>query len=102
MPLLIGRATTIGLLSLVFAFGFCLADESGQQSFNALLGKGYKVVATSYIQAEAQTDKKPVILVTLLLDKNVAVCTMPVGAWETIASSKFAEDNTRCDIRVGQ
>lgn len=102
MRLAIGAAITLGALALFLGPRPCFADEAPQQPLAALLGKGFRIVATSFIPGEIQSDKRPVILVTLQADKVIAVCTYSVGNWETIATSGSADNPKQCDVKAGQ
>lgn len=102
MRFAIGGALTLGVLALFMSPRPSVADEPAQQPLAALLGKGFKVVATNYVPGEVQSDNKPVILVTLQDDKMIAVCTFAVGNWEMIATSGSAENAKQCDVKAGR
>ena len=102
MRLAIGGAVTLGVLALFMSPRPSFADEPAQQPLTTLLGKGFRVVATSFIPGEVQVDKKPVVLVTLQADKVIAVCTFAVGNWENIATSGSADNPKQCDVKAGQ
>jgi hypothetical protein len=92
-----GRAATVGLLAALCTSG-CSAQEEAQQSFKSLIARGFKVVATSVISSEYQSDKKSVIVVTLQQDKAVAVCTVGLAGWENLHTSA-TENPKACDVR---
>jgi hypothetical protein len=99
-----GVALTIGFVAAAPA----LADPPPsqqpaprQQSLKSLLAENYKLVATTFIPAEVQSDKAPVMLVTLQRDRLVAVCTFGVGGWETLSTSGVADEATACDVTGG-
>lgn len=100
--LAIGAALAIAVPALLVGERPSLADEPAQQSLVMVLGKGFKVVAIAFVPGEARTDKKPALVVTLQLDKTIAVCTFGTGFWETIASSGGAEAATAYDLKAGK
>lgn len=102
MRLAIGAALAIAVPALLVGARPSPADEAAQQSLVMVLGKGFKVVATTFVPGEARSDKKPALVVTLQLDKTLAVCTFGTGSWETIASSGSAELATVCDLKAGK
>ena len=75
------------------------SDPTTEQSFKSLISTGFKVVATTFVPGEVQSDKNPVILVTLQKDQSVAVCTFGFGSWEQMGSSSTVDDDKVCDIR---
>ena len=91
------RAMLLGLTATLFFAGAARAEDP-EQSFAALIGRGFKVAATSYIPA-ADASKSPVVVVTLQLDKAVAVCTFSVGVWENMTDKTLKDDAKACDVR---
>ena len=96
------RAALVGLLLGLFAVVPALAQQAAaqpnQQSFHSLLSSGFKIVATAYVGADAET-KAPVVLVTLQNNATVAVCTFGIGAWENLSTTPSADDPKTCDVR---
>jgi hypothetical protein len=92
-----GRAATVGFLAAVCISG-CSTQEEAQQSFKSLIARGFKVVATSFIPAEATPDKNSVIVVTLQQDKAVAVCVAATANWELLTAA-FVDIPKQCDVR---
>jgi len=73
----------------------CWAQE--QQSFKALMGKGYEIKSVTFAHGES-TDERDVFLVTLEKDKSVAVCYFAAANWINLSNSTL-EDAKRCDVR---
>jgi hypothetical protein len=92
----IGGAFALGVWVLLFSAAFA-ADER-QQPFPTLIGKGFKIVATAFLPSESRTDKIAVLVVTLQLDKSVAVCTYKPGSWENLEDA-ILQDAKACDVR---
>lgn len=92
-------ALMLGLAAGPAALAQAPAQPPSEQSFHSLVSDGFKVVATTFIPGEVQSDKNPVVLVTLQKDQAVAVCTFGFGSWETMGSSSVMDDEKACDIR---
>ena len=72
-----------------------LAQE--QQSFKALMGRGFDIKNVLFVRGEA-TDNRETFIVTLQREKTVAVCFFSANAWITLSNSVL-EDSKRCDVR---
>jgi hypothetical protein len=73
------------------------AQAQEQQSFKALMGKGYDIKAVTFMRGEA-TQNREAILVTLQKEKSVAVCYFAAANWISLAGSSL-DDSKRCDVR---
>jgi hypothetical protein len=73
----------------------CGAQE--QQSFKALVGKGYEIKSVTFAHGES-TDNRDSFLVTLQKDKSVAVCYFAAANWINLNTATL-EDARRCDVR---
>jgi hypothetical protein len=73
----------------------CGAQE--QQSFKALVGKGYEIKSVTFAHGES-TDNRDSFLVTLQKDKSVAVCYFAAANWINLNNATL-EDARRCDVR---
>ena len=80
----------------LFGIGSSYAEDQ-QQAFAALVGRGFKVVAAFPVPYKGDSANMQAI-VTLQLDKAVAVCTFNVGSWENMTPSSL-EDPKNCDVR---
>jgi len=87
-------ALALGLVCLMQAPD-CGAQE--QQSFKALVGKGYEIKSVTFAHGES-TDNRDSFLVTLQKDKSVAVCYFAAVNWITLNNATL-EDARRCDVR---
>jgi hypothetical protein len=89
--------------SFAFALGLvCLieAPECGaqeQQSFKALVGRGFEIKSVTFARGES-TDNRESFLVTLQKDKSVAVCFFAAVNWINLNNATL-EDARRCDVR---
>jgi hypothetical protein len=99
IPRLAARVLAAGLLAGFVVTAPALAEDKPQQSFHSLVSSGFAVVGTAFVPGAEQSDKHPVVLVTLQKGTSVAVCTLGLGAWENMGSSDEMEDATRCDFR---
>jgi hypothetical protein len=89
--------------SFAFALGLvcalqvppCWAQE--QQSFKALMGKGFEIKSVTFARGES-TENRDAFLVTLQKDKSVAVCFFAAASWINLSTSTL-EDARRCDVR---
>jgi hypothetical protein len=89
--------------SLAFALGLvcalqapqCWAQE--QQSFKALIGKGFEIKSVTFARGDS-TENRDAFLVTLQKDKSVAVCFFAAANWINLSTSTL-EDARRCDVR---
>jgi hypothetical protein len=68
-----------------------------QQSFKALMGRGFEIKSVTFAHGEA-TENRDVFLVTLQKDKAVAVCYFAAANWINLSNSTL-EDTRRCDVR---
>jgi hypothetical protein len=75
--------------------GVALAQE--QQSFKALMGKGYDIKGVTFTKGTS-TDNQEVFVITLQKDRSVAVCYIAAVNWITLANASL-EDGKRCDVR---
>jgi hypothetical protein len=87
-------AFTLGLVCLMQA-PECGAQE--QQSFKALVGKGFEIKSVTFARGES-TDNRESFLVTLQKDKSVAVCFFAAANWINLNNATL-EDARRCDVR---
>jgi hypothetical protein len=87
-------AIALGLVCLMQAPD-CGAQE--QQSFKALVGKGYEIKGVTFAHGES-TDNRDSVLVTLQKDKSVAVCYFAAVNWINLNNATL-EDARRCDVR---
>jgi hypothetical protein len=99
IPRLAACVLAAGALSGLVLTGPALAQDKPQQSFHSLVSNGFTVVGTAFVPGAEQSDKHPVVLVTLQKGTSVAVCTLGLGAYENMGSSDELEDATRCDFR---
>ena len=88
-------ALALGLVCLMQAPD-CGAQEQ-QQSFKALVGKGYEIKSVTFAHGES-TDNRDSFLVTLQKDKSVAVCYFAAANWINLNNATL-EDARRCDVR---
>jgi hypothetical protein len=84
----------LGLIGLMPAT-VCGAQE--QQSFKALVGRGFEIKSVTFAHGES-TDNRDTFLVTLQKDKSVAVCYFAAVNWITLNNATL-EDARRCDVR---
>jgi hypothetical protein len=82
-------------LSCAIAASDCGAQE--QQSFKALIGKGFEIKSVTFAHGES-TENRDAVLVTLQKDKSVAVCFFAAVTWINLSSNAL-EDGKRCDVR---
>ena len=87
-------AFALGLVCLLQAPD-CGAQE--QQSFKALIGKGFEIKSVTFAHGES-TDNRDSYLVTLQKDKSVAVCFFAAVNWINLSNATL-EDGRRCDVR---
>ena len=73
------------------------ARAQDQQSFKALMGKGYEIKAVTFARGEA-TDNREAFIITLQKEKSVAVCYMWAPNWISL-SNPILDDARRCDVR---
>jgi hypothetical protein len=84
----------LGLVCLLQAAD-CEAQE--QQSFKALVGRGFEIKSVTFARGES-TDNRDSFLVTLQKDKSVAVCIFAAANWINMNNATL-EDAHRCDVR---
>jgi hypothetical protein len=82
-------------LACAIAASDCGAQE--QQSFKALIGKGFEIKSVTFAHGES-TENRDAVLVTLQKDKSVAVCFFAAVTWINLSSNAL-EDGKRCDVR---
>jgi hypothetical protein len=82
-------------LACAMAASDCGAQE--QQSFKALVGKGYEIKSVTFAHGES-TDNRDAVLVTLQKDKSIAVCFFAAVSWINLSNNTL-EDGKRCDVR---
>jgi hypothetical protein len=82
-------------LTCAIAASDCGAQE--QQSFKALLGKGFEIKSVTFARGES-TENRDAVLVTLQKDKSVAVCFFAAVNWINLSNNTL-EDGKRCDVR---
>jgi len=89
--------------SLAFAaglVGLLQATDCGaqaQQSFKALIGRGFEIKSVTFARGES-TDNRDAFVVTLQKEKSVAVCYFAAANWLNL-SNPTLEDAQRCDVR---
>ena len=84
----------VGLICAVVASD-CGAQE--QQSFKALIGKGFEIKSVTFAHGES-TDNRDAVLVTLQNGKSIAVCFFAAVNWINLSTNAL-EDGKRCDVR---
>jgi hypothetical protein len=84
-------------LGLVCALGAPQGRAQEQQSFKALIGKGFEIKSVTFARGES-TENRDAFLVTLQKDKSVAVCFFAAANWINLSLSTL-EDARRCDVR---
>jgi len=82
-------------LTCAIAASDCRAQE--QQSFKALIGKGFEIKSVTFAHGES-TDNRDAILVTLQNGKSVAVCFFAAVNWINLSNNTL-DDGKRCDVR---
>ena len=89
------------LLPIAVGLVFTIAASDGraqeQQSFKALVGKGYEIKSVTFAHGES-TDNRDDIIVTLQNGKSVAVCFFAAANWINLSNNTL-EDGKRCDVR---
>lgn len=95
----IGKTFACALaLTAAVLTGAQAGDAPRQQPFKTLMARGLRIVAVTVVPAEVNKSADPVVVVTMQLDKTVAVCTFGVAQWENL--SQNIEDNPQaCDVR---
>jgi hypothetical protein len=87
--------------ALAISLGALLASnafaQEQQQSFKALIGRGFEIKSVTFARGES-TDNRDAVLVTLQKDKAVAVCFFAATTWINLNTSTL-EDARRCDVR---
>ena len=89
------RSLLIGVALWAVAASPGLAQD--QQSFKALMGRGFDIKNVSFVRGEV-TENRETFIVTLQREKSVAVCYFSANAWVTL-SSTVLDDPKRCDVR---
>jgi hypothetical protein len=97
-------ATLIAVLALPAALR---AGEAQQQAaapapneepFKALMARGLKIVSVVLVQADINRTNNSVVVVTMQLDKQIAVCTFAIAQWENM-TQLIDDDAKACEIR---
>ena len=83
-------------LACALAASNCGAQEQ-QQSFKALIGKGFEIKSVTFAHGES-TDNRDSVIVTLQNGKSVAVCFFAAVNWINLSTNAL-EDGKRCDVR---
>jgi hypothetical protein len=91
----VNKLCALAAALVVAQAGNGLAQE--QQSFKAIMGKGYEIKSVTFARGEA-TENREVFLVTLQKDKSVAVCYFAAANWINLSPATL-EDSKRCDVR---
>ena len=81
----------LAVMSLAFAAN---AHGQEQQSFKAIIGKGYDIKAVTFATVESREG----FVVTLQKEKSVAVCYFAAGNWINL-SNQFLDNPKSCDVR---
>ena len=85
----------LAVMSLAFAAAaHSQEQQSLQQSFKAIIGKGYDIKAVTFATVESREG----FVVTLQKEKSVAVCYFAAGNWINLSNS-FLENPKSCDVR---
>jgi hypothetical protein len=93
----IARAMLFGLTAALCLAGAARAEDP-EQSFATLIGRGFKIVGTSYVPPFDNV-KNSAMVITLQLDKAVAVCTFAAATWENMTDKTLKDDAKACDVR---
>ena len=86
-----------GLIALLWLAGAPAALAQDQQSFKAIMGKGYEIKGVTFAKGDA-TENREVFIVTLQKEKSVAVCYFAAASWIGL-SNPALDDGKRCDVR---
>jgi hypothetical protein len=90
------KASAAALTVVLVSFaGSAPAQE--QTSFRSLIGKGYDIKAVTFAHGES-IGNRGVFVVTLQLQKSVAVCYFAAPSWINL-SNQALDDTKRCDVR---
>jgi hypothetical protein len=73
------------------------ASAQQQQSFKAIMDKGYEIRSVTFARGEA-TDNREVFVVTLQKEQSVAVCYFAAANWINLSPATLG-DSKRCDVR---
>jgi hypothetical protein len=84
-------------VGLAWALSASGSAAQEQQSFKALVGKGFEIKSVTFAHGES-TDNRDAVLVTLQQGKSVAVCFFAAVNWINLSSNTL-EDGKRCDVR---
>jgi hypothetical protein len=68
-----------------------------QQSFRAIIGKGYEIKSVTFARGES-TENREIFVVTLQREKSVAVCYFAAVNWINLSPGTL-DDSRRCDVR---
>jgi hypothetical protein len=92
------RSAVLGLTAAATLCATARADEA-LQSFKALVGQGFQVMATSVVPPEGQGEVDyTTIVITLQKGKSVAVCTFALANWESMNDGSLSNAQN-CDVR---
>jgi len=89
--------------SLAVALAVCLAAQSGgafaqeQQSFKALVGRGFEIRGVTFVKGET-TGNRETFVISLQRERSVAVCYFAATSWINLSSNAL-DDPKRCDVR---
>jgi hypothetical protein len=78
----------------------CVAQASlaqEPQSFKSLIARGFEIKNVTFVRGEV-SENREAFIVTLQLQKSIAVCFFSANAWVTL-SNTVLEDPKRCDVR---
>jgi hypothetical protein len=91
---LVRKSVALATLPLVLAMS---AHAQDQQSFKAIIGKGYEIKDVTFARGDA-TENREIFVVTLQKEKSVAVCYFAAVNWINLSTGTL-EDSKRCDVR---
>jgi len=74
-----------------------VASAQEQQSFKAIMGKGYEIKSVTFAKGES-TENREIFVVTLQKEKSVAVCYFAAANWINLSAGTL-DDARRCDVR---
>jgi len=92
----IAHAFSLAALLTLIGVGSAYAEDP-EQAFTVLMGRGFKIVGTYSVPYKGDFGN-PQTVVTMQLDKAVAVCTFSNASWESMVQSAM-EDPKACDVR---
>ncbi len=89
-------ACSLAALMTLAGIGSSYAEDP-EQAFSALIARGFKIVGTFSVPYKGDMNNMQAV-VTLQLDKAVAVCTISNGSWENMTQATL-DDPKNCDVR---